>query len=111
LIAETTNSIGQLLPSGNEVLYPRAFTDFQADVIYKNDVSGVEQLVVFRQRPPSPGEWGLDPANTVVQVISEFLIAPVPQITETSIGQAKDQCLAFGRIQMGAAATFAFGAE
>ena len=33
MIAELTNSIGQILPSGNQVIYTNAFTDFAADLV------------------------------------------------------------------------------
>src|SRR5262249_36175878 len=79
LIAEPQTSQGELLASGKEVLYPDTFTDFEVDALYLNSRAGVEQLIVLRQQPPSPTEWGLDPATTVLQVITEFINAPVPQ--------------------------------
>ena len=33
LIATLTNSVGQLLPSGNQVIYTNAFTEFAADLV------------------------------------------------------------------------------
>jgi len=73
LIAELKDSVGQLLPPGNQVLYPEAFTDISADLLYINSVSGFEQLVVLREQLPSPAEWGLDPETTLLQVITEFI--------------------------------------
>src|SRR5207244_118390 len=72
LIAELTNSTGQLLNSSNQILYPSCFTDINVDLLYLNQVDKLEQLVVIRQQLPAPEEWGLDSASTLLQVISEF---------------------------------------
>ena len=85
LIAELKDSFGQLLPSGNQVLYPDAFTDFEAnavkaDVLYQNKISGLEQLIVIRQQLPAPSEWGLSDDSTVLQVITAFEGSPQPAV-------------------------------
>jgi hypothetical protein len=111
LIAEPKSSQGQLLPSGNEVQYPDAFTDFAVDILYQNSRSGLEQLIVLRQQPPSPADWGLDPATTVLQVITEWTNAPSPQITSIMTDAGIDELLDFGSMQMGRGEAFALGAE
>jgi hypothetical protein len=111
LIAELKDSVGQLLPSGNQVLYPDAFTDFSADLLYINMISGFEQLIVLRQQPPSPAEWGLNPKTTLLQVITEFLNPPAPQITRRSVGGLTDEHLDFGVTQMPRGYAFALGDE
>jgi len=111
LIAELKDSLGQLLPSGNQVLYPDAFTDFSADLLYINSISGFEQLVVLRQQPPSPSEWDLDPETTVLQVITEFINPPVPQITQRKVGGMPDEHLDFGQTQMPKGYAFALDNE
>ncbi len=111
MIAELKDSVGQLLPSGNQVLYPDAFTDISADILYVNTVSGFEQLIVLREQPPSPAEWGLNPETSVIQVITEFLNPPVPQITPRNVGGMPDEHLDFGITQMPGGFAFALGAE
>lgn len=110
-IAEVTNSVGELLPSGNEVGYPGAFSGLDADLYYVNSISSLEQFVVLRQQPPSPSEWGLDPASTMLQVITEFDTAPVPQVATTQVGSDTDDCLDFGVMKMGPGTAFALGSE
>src|SRR6478735_8435076 len=64
LIAELTNSVGQLLPSGNVIIYTNCFTDFAADLVCTYRKSGFESDLVFRGRPPSPEEFGLNPQTS-----------------------------------------------
>jgi len=111
LIAEIKDSIGQLLPSGNQVLYPDAFTDISADALYINSISGFEQLIVLRKQLPSPAEWGLDPATTLLQVITEFINPPAPKIIEHNADGVPDQYLDFGVTQMPKGYAFALGDE
>ena len=51
LIAELTNSTGEILPSGNQVLYTNAFTGFAADLLYTYTKAGLEQDIVLREQP------------------------------------------------------------
>jgi hypothetical protein len=111
MIAEIASSEGQLLQTGNEVLYPSAFSDIEADLLYVNTVSGFEQLVVLREQLPSPAEWGLDPETTLLQVITEFVNPPLPQITERKVAWGVDQHLDFGLTQMPRGYAFALGSE
>src|SRR3989442_3573530 len=104
LISSVKDSIGQLLPSGNQVIYPDAFTDLEADavnadILYQNKISGLEQLVLIRQQLPAPSEWGLSDDSSVLQVITAFENPPQPTITERKIGGALDQHLDFGIVQ------------
>ena len=111
MIAQVKDSDGELLPSGNRALYRDAFSGLSADVLYVNAVSGFEQLIVLRQQPPSPAAWGLDPATTVLQVITEFFNAPQPCITPRLLRGALDHQLSFGVMQMGRGEAFALGSE
>ena len=111
MIAQVKDSDGELLPSGNRALYRDAFSGLSADVLYVNAVSGFEQLIVLRQQPPSPATWGLDPATTVIQVITEFLNPPEPCITPSLLRGAVDHHLSFGAMQMGKGEAFALGSE
>src|SRR6266446_2906314 len=111
LIAELRNSSGQLLNSGNQVLYPSCFTDIEADLFYVNQIDKVEQLVILRQQLPAPEEWGLDSASTLLQVISEFFNPPSPVITQHIVRGAVDEQLDFGIMQMVKGEAFAIGSE
>jgi hypothetical protein len=111
MIAEVKDSNGQLLPSGNEAIYPNAFTDFDADLIYQNSIAGFEQFVVLRQKPPPPGDWGLNPATTLLQVITEFQEAPVPQLAAIECESGTDTRIDFGAMQMMNGQAFAIGSE
>jgi hypothetical protein len=111
MIAEIKNSIGELLPSGNEAIFSDAFTDFQADVIYQNSIAGFEQFVVLRQQPPPPSEWGLNPATTVLQVITEFQNPPAPHLAAVESESGTDARIDFGTMQMMNGQAFAIGSE
>jgi hypothetical protein len=75
LIAEVKSSEGFILPP-NHVIYVDAFTDVKADVRYTYTKAGLEQDIILREAPPSPAEFGLDPATTRLEVMTEFLQPP-----------------------------------
>lgn len=77
LIAQLTNSTGTLVNS-NQVLYPAAFTDVNADVRYTYTISGFDQDIIIREQMPSPTAYGLSPSTTWLQIWTEFLDSPVP---------------------------------
>ncbi|MDB6016693.1 MAG: hypothetical protein JWR19_1182 [Pedosphaera sp.] len=109
LIAELKDSVGQLLPTKNQVLYADAFTDFQADVRYTYTKAGFEQDIILRQQIPSPAEWGLNPATTRLDVLTEFIDPPVPGVTRRQMPGGPDQQLDFGVMQMGQGRAFMVG--
>jgi hypothetical protein len=104
--AETQDSIGQLLPSGNQVIYTNAFTNADCDVIYNHKLAGLEQNIVIRQQLPSPATFGLEGSNIWLQVWTEFIAAPVPQIAQQNSG---DAFLDFGAMKMGRGKAFMLG--
>ncbi len=109
LIAEVKDSQGQLY-SPNVVIYPDAFTDFKADVRYTYTRAGFEQDIILHERPPGPEAYGLNPATTKLQVLTEFLNPPQPVKRQTSSktrqGEALDEELDFGTMQMGQGKAF-----
>jgi hypothetical protein len=140
LLAEVKESTGQLLSSSNQVLYPNAFTNHDiaviADVLYTYTRAGFEQCVILRSQLPSPADFGLDPRSTRLEVLTEFLEAPVPAIStvavgaqgsteapasgvnslprdrrDTSIGNAPltDDTVSFGAMQLGRGSAFMLG--
>jgi hypothetical protein len=99
LIAELTNSMGELLPSGNQVIYPNAFNGVSADIVYTYRKSGFESDVVFRGRIPSPEEWGMSSSQTRLQLLTEWFDAPEPEKETRSArrkGDLSDTTLKFG---------------
>src|SRR5581483_11754068 len=112
LIAEVKASDGQLYPP-NVVVYPDAFEGLKADVRYTYRKGSFEQDVILRERPPSPQVWGLDPATTRLQVLTEFLDPPQPEKHASRLerrrGSATDELLDFGEMKMGRGKAFSLG--
>jgi len=109
LIAEVKDSRGQLYPP-NVVIYPDAFTDIKADVRYTYTRAGFEQDIILHERPPGPEAYGLNPATTRLQVLTEFLNPPQPGKKQMSLKtqqrDALDEDLDFGTMQMGRGKAF-----
>jgi hypothetical protein len=110
-VGETKDAYGELLPSGHEALYPDAFSGCQADVLYLNEISRFDQLIILRQQLPSCADWGMSPASTWLCVITEFLDPPQPEVQPLMIDGAADQRLDFGVMQMIHGEAFAIGSE
>ena len=88
LIAELTNSVGQLI-SSNQVIYPNAFVGVDADLLYTYKKSGFEQDVIFRHQPPTPEQFGFNSSNTRLQLLTEFFNPPAPSETVSSVKARK----------------------
>jgi hypothetical protein len=97
VIATPQDSIGQLLPSLNQIIYTNAFTNISCDVIYTHTLAGFSQDVVVRQALPSPASFGLTGSNIWLQVWTEFSSCPTPNISEQGDG---DEYLNFGEMRM-----------
>jgi hypothetical protein len=111
LIAELTNSVGQLV-SSNQIIYPNAFTDVGADLLYTYTKAGIEQDIVLRQQPPPPEAYGLNPQTTRLQVLTEFFDAPEPAKTGTAASPSdglQDTTLKFGATVMNQGKAFVIG--
>ncbi|HRT09334.1 MAG TPA: hypothetical protein P5038_11095 [Candidatus Paceibacterota bacterium] len=111
LLAEVKDSPGALLPSKEGVVFADSFTDFAVETVYVNRVGAVEQLVVLREAPPPPEEWGLDPASTLLQVITEFVDRPAPRVKRRLTAQGPDDEVNFAGMRLGRGAAFALGSE
>ena len=101
LIAELTPNVPAVLSGPDTLVYTNCFTDFAADLEYKNKLSGFEQNLVFQEQPPAPSEYGLDNDTTVVQMLTEFFDPPTP--TKRSItrdGATDDAILDFGEMKI-----------
>lgn len=109
LIAEVKRSEGQLL-SPNRVIYQDAFDDVLADVEYLYTKAGFEQNIVLRAQVPLPGEFGLNPQTTRLQVLTEFFNPPVPaQIQDIRATGLTDERLDFGEMKIGRGRGFSVG--
>ena len=111
LIAELTNSIG-VVPGTNQVIYPNAFTDFKADLVYTYKKSGFEQDIVLREQPPTPESFGLNSQNTRLQVLTEFFDTTEPAQAVSPVNSQSgltDTTLGFGQMQMVRGKAFTIG--
>lgn len=111
LIARLKDSIGQVV-GGNQVVYSDAFDGgFKADVRYRNTKAGFEQDIVLQEQPPSPAAFGLDPANTRLQVMTEFLNPPAAQVRRAKLtdGITVDKDVDFGPMHIIQGKAFSIG--
>jgi hypothetical protein len=104
LISELKDSVGQLVGS-NQVVYPDAFKGVNADLCYTYKKSGFEQDIIFRAAPLTPESYGLNPATTRLQVLTEFFSPPLPTIRSSLLPPQAgltltDQALDFGDTEM-----------
>jgi hypothetical protein len=111
LIAELTNSVGELINS-NQIIYANAFVGIDADLLYTYRKGGFEQDVVFREQPPTPEEFGMNSTNSRLQMLTEFLNPPSPMQKATSIKTVdglQDATLIFGQMKMIRGKAFSVG--
>jgi RHS repeat-associated protein len=108
LFAELQDSTGQLV-TNNQVVYPNAFANCDADVRYTYTRAGFEQDIVVQQQLPTPDTYGLNPAYTSLQVWTEFTDPPTPAITPILAGA--DERLDFGVMKMERGKAFIVGNE
>jgi hypothetical protein len=107
IIATPQDSIGQMLPSLDRVIYTNAFSGVSADVMYINSASGFDQGLLLREQPPPPSSFpGLTGSNIWLQLWTEFS-APAPQITETQ--PDGDETIDFGMMKMIEGKAFSLG--
>jgi Bacterial Ig domain len=102
LIAELTNSVGQLIGE-NEVIYTNAFAGISADLLYTYKKGGFEQDVIFREQPPTAEQCGLNSAISRLQLLTEFFNTASPvESTAVVNGQdgLQDTTLTFGSMTM-----------
>lgn len=114
------DSHGALHPP-NTVVYADAFQDLKADLRYTYKLHGFEQDVILRERPPSPADFGFDPEDTELVVLTEFVTAPDPGRTrrvlqhKTRQGRVVeglvDETLDFGLMKMGPGKAFQLGEQ
>lgn len=109
LIAELTNSVGQLI-SSNQIIYTNAFTDFAADLVMTYRKSGFEADLVIRSQPPFPEVFGLSSKHCRMELLTEFFDSPDPQQTPAnSVADLADSTLQFGGMTMSRGKAFEIG--
>jgi hypothetical protein len=115
MIAEPRPTQGKLI-APDQVIYEDCFDGgFQADLRYSLSLAGISQDVVLRDQPPPPGDFGFGQTERIyLQVVTEFLNAPVPAIEETTVRSESnpvlrqqmyepdftDQFVSFGTMQL-----------
>lgn len=110
LIAELTNSVGELVGS-NQIIYPNAFPEIGADLRYRYTKAGLEQDVIIRTQPPSPQLFGIDARSSRLEVLTEFFngVAPTQTITRSGSNTLSDSDFVFGAMRMGHGKAFSIG--
>lgn len=120
LIASVKDSEAQLV-ADNQVVYWDAFRELVADVRYSYTKSGFEQDIILREQPPSPEQFGFNPATTRLEVWTEFVEAEQPAKTAQVLNAGAaargdeapliDETLSFGQLGIGQGRTFRLGRE
>lgn len=100
----------------NQVLYADAFTGVRADVRYTYTRGGLEQDVILREQLPAPESFGLASASTRLQVYTEFVQAPAPQVRIQPVARADgtvapDEELDFGVTRLVRGRAFGLGEQ
>src|SRR5882672_3125362 len=100
IIAQVTNCVGEM-SSPNVVIFPTAFDSVKAAISYTYTKAGFEQDVILYRRLPSPSDLDAEfsPDSTVLEIWTEFLVAPNPAVSFGA--SASDQTLDFGQTRMG----------
>lgn len=119
LLGEIKSSQGFII-GRNQVLYPEVFDGIGADLRYTYTKGAIEQDIILRQRPPSPAEFGMNPATTRLEVLTEFIDLPEHQRTKRLLKAVEsplhrqqmvepdliDEKLDFGLMHMGVGKAF-----
>jgi len=109
MIATLKHSSG-VLTASNQVTYPDAFNGIKADLILTYRRGGFESDLVFREQPPTPDAFGLDTANSTLQMITEFFNTQDPQQSPGASDDwfgLQDTTLKFGSLTMTPGKAFA----
>src|SRR5438552_3154292 len=91
MLAEPREVQGKLF--GNQVIYEDCFDGgLKGDLLYTLTLAGLQQDLVLREKlPASPADLGFENNEEVhLQLISEFLKAPQPQVRELVLASEND---------------------
>lgn len=107
----TLKSAQGYLTSSNTVTYRDAFDGFKADLICTYRRGGFECDLVFRQQPPTPGDYGLDESFSTLQMVTEFFNTQDPEQIPAGFDDwygLQDTTFKFGMLTMTHGKAFAF---
>jgi len=112
LIATITNSLGQVLPSGNQLIYTNAFVGggITASVRYTYKKASFEQDILLESQLPPPERFGFS-SNAILEVVTEFFDGPQPATAADSANGQADPPLSFGTMTMGRGRAFVMGEQ
>jgi hypothetical protein len=65
MFAAVKDSVGKLV-APNQIIYTDAFSDIAGDIRYTYRRDGFAQDIVFRENPPAPEQFGLNPETTLL---------------------------------------------
>lgn len=109
-IATLKSAIGYLT-SSNTITYRDAFDGIKADLVCTYRRGGFECDLVFRQQPPTPGDYGLDESFSTLQMVTEFFNTQDPEQIPAGYDEwfgLQDVTLKFGKLTMTHGKAFAF---
>lgn len=111
LFAQIQESQGELI-STNQILYPNAFQGLNASVRYTTKNASMEQDVILNEQLPDCTAYGMNPATTEIEVITEFINPPQETITPgtTQPNGETDENIAWGVTGLGHGKAFDLGA-
>ncbi len=89
ILAELKDCTGELLDTGNSIIWRDAFDELQADIVATYSRGGFECDLLFRDTPPDPARWGFGP-DVKLQLLSELYETGEPA-QETAIMTATNR--------------------
>jgi hypothetical protein len=107
VIAVIKSCQGQIV-SSNQVMYPAAFDSVSADVLYTYTATSLEQDIILRAQLPSPENWGLDPAQARLAVITVFIDPPQPNVRADPT-DLSDELISFNTMRIAKGRAFLLG--
>lgn len=123
MFAEVKDSAGVVM-GGNEVHYLDAFSDVKADVVYVYRKGRFSQSIVWRQAPPPPETFGLDPSHCRLECYTELLDAPpaskmgrtvrwaaLPGQAANALREALDETVTLSTMRLGRGRAFRVGQD
>ena len=93
-IAQVTNASAQLVLNtagvADTVLYTNAFSGLKGAVEYANRRDGVERNIILQTQLPSPSLYSdaMTPSNVIVEIVSQVLDSPSPNISAVQVVRA-----------------------
>jgi hypothetical protein len=105
---------GQLLPSGNQVIYTNICTGCRLDLLCTYTKAGFESDLVIREQLPDPATLGFtNSSSLMLQWWTEFFNPPLPSKTQVTLADSSedDSVLDFGAMQMTRGSAYLVGGD